>query len=169
MRALKRRLSDVVFRQMRADARAAREDTWGRLLTPARPAQTPTPALRTSHFPDPPPTTLRHQTRPVLQVEPGALHRHRTTAAVKRLRLTAARTGAHWQAGNDAFLTEGSHESAFATPAQITPIRAYGPWLSSCTSRRAKRRMWHPSQGFPAATDTGGLLAAQPLARCAGR
>jgi transposase len=62
MRALKRRLSDVVFRQMMADARAERTGPgghWGGLLTPARPTQTPTPALRTSHFPDPPPATLR--------------------------------------------------------------------------------------------------------------
>jgi hypothetical protein len=36
----------------------AREDTWGRLLAPARPACTPAPALRRSHFPDPPPATL---------------------------------------------------------------------------------------------------------------
>jgi CotH kinase protein len=41
MRCLKRRLSDVVFRQMRANAtprRPAREDTRGRLLAQARPA-----------------------------------------------------------------------------------------------------------------------------------
>ena len=39
MRALKRRLSDVVYRQMVNDARTGitgREDTWRRLLAPAR-------------------------------------------------------------------------------------------------------------------------------------
>ena len=38
--------------------RRAREGTWATTLTPARPAHSPTPALRTSHFPDPPPTSL---------------------------------------------------------------------------------------------------------------
>jgi hypothetical protein len=37
----------------------ARKDTWGRLRNPARPARTPTPALRTSRFPGPPTLTLR--------------------------------------------------------------------------------------------------------------
>ena len=37
----------------------AREGTWGRLETPARPAQPLPPALRTSHFPDPPAQSLR--------------------------------------------------------------------------------------------------------------
>jgi transposase len=39
MRCLKRRLSDIVYRQIARDAQAwrrAREDTRGRLLTPAR-------------------------------------------------------------------------------------------------------------------------------------
>ena len=58
MRALKRRLSDVVYRQMINDARRdsgrAREDKRERLCNPARPAQSRQPALRTSHFPDPP-------------------------------------------------------------------------------------------------------------------
>lgn len=39
--------------------RRAREDTRGRLLAPARPASTPTPALRRSHFPDPPDQRLQ--------------------------------------------------------------------------------------------------------------
>jgi transposase len=63
LRALKRRLSDVVYKQMTADAngsRRAREDTWGRLCNPARPTQSPWPALRTSHFPDPPHHSLKH-------------------------------------------------------------------------------------------------------------
>ena len=73
LRCLKRRLSDAVYRQMLADQLAgwhqdrprtgrgkrAREDTRGRLLTPARTTWHPQrPSLRTSHFPDPPPTTL---------------------------------------------------------------------------------------------------------------
>ncbi|WP_205752877.1 IS110 family transposase [Cryptosporangium phraense] len=63
MRALKRRLSDVVYRTMLRDARntagTAREDNRGRHLTAARPTPTPTSTLRKSHFPDPSPTTLR--------------------------------------------------------------------------------------------------------------
>ncbi len=61
MRCLKRRISDALYRQLRADAKTsptrtwtrAREGTAGRHSTPARPACTRTPALRISHFPDP--------------------------------------------------------------------------------------------------------------------
>jgi transposase len=66
MRALKRHLSDVVYRQMLRDARRAatkatvREDTWERLCNPARTAQSRRPPLRTSHSPDPPPQSLEH-------------------------------------------------------------------------------------------------------------
>src|SRR3954471_13532917 len=73
MRLLKRRLSDIVFRTMLADA--ARQMTTGRegtrvtTLTPARPAHNPTPALRTSHFPDPPPPTLEPCFPPRLDTE----------------------------------------------------------------------------------------------------
>jgi transposase len=55
-----------------------------RALTPARPACTPAPALRRSHFPGPPSTTLCHQSQLILPVVPGALHPPRTAAAVKR-------------------------------------------------------------------------------------
>ena len=59
---VKRRLSDIVYQQMRHDARRtrgrAREGNGETTLTPARPAHIPTPALRTSHFPDPPPPSL---------------------------------------------------------------------------------------------------------------
>ena len=65
MRCLRRRLSDVVYRQLAADARAAphqdrraREGTPGRLCHPARPTFPRTSALRTSHFPDPHTQTL---------------------------------------------------------------------------------------------------------------
>ena len=51
-----RRRSD---RSRRRQQKRAREDTWGRLCSPARPAQPRQPALRTSHFPDPPTRTLR--------------------------------------------------------------------------------------------------------------
>ena len=61
MRCLKRRISDAIYRRLVADARAVlrglltrvREGTAGRLMYPARPARTRTPALRISHFPDP--------------------------------------------------------------------------------------------------------------------
>ena len=87
MRALKRRLSDIVYHQMITDARraaTAREDTWGRLLAPARPARTPAPALRRSHFPDPPQTALRQESQPILLAALGTLHRRRTADDVKR-------------------------------------------------------------------------------------
>ena len=64
MRCLKRRLSDVVYRQLVADQQArstrtgtgrAREGTAGRHSHPARPTCPRTSALRISHNPDPPP------------------------------------------------------------------------------------------------------------------
>ena len=59
MRCLKRRLADRAWRSCSPtnDAgRRAREDTRGRLCNPARLAQPRPPALRTSHFPNPPTT-----------------------------------------------------------------------------------------------------------------
>ena len=60
MRCLKRRISDALYRRLRADAKPpprtwtrVREGTAGRHFSPARPASTRTPALRISHFPDP--------------------------------------------------------------------------------------------------------------------
>ena len=60
LRCLKRRLSDVVYRQLVADARRraatprrAREGTAGRLKNPARSTCPRTSTLRISHFPDP--------------------------------------------------------------------------------------------------------------------
>src|SRR5829696_10072411 len=58
--------------------RRAREDTWGRLCNPARLAQPQRPTLRTSHFPDPPPTTLRQRNQP--------LDKHRGTEEQRSLR-----------------------------------------------------------------------------------
>ena len=61
MRSLKRRLpasSITRWSSTRGQRQRAREDTRGRLLAPARPAHTPLPALRRSHFPDPPSTSL---------------------------------------------------------------------------------------------------------------
>ena len=78
MRCLKRRLSDVVYQQMRADARRLATGPGrhtGTTTGSSRPALTPAPALRRSHFPDPPQTTLRSPrpaTRSVLQPVPGA-------------------------------------------------------------------------------------------------
>ena len=54
MRVLKRKLSDVVSRQVKDDARRLWTGPGGhtaRLLTPPRPAHTPAPALRISHSP----------------------------------------------------------------------------------------------------------------------
>jgi hypothetical protein len=62
MRCLKRRISDAVYRQLLADARAhgsaepderVREGTAGRLKNPARSTCPRTSTLRISHFPDP--------------------------------------------------------------------------------------------------------------------
>ena len=49
--------------------RRAREDTGATSLSPARPDHNPTPALRTSHFPDPPNTSLSQLSQPRLDTE----------------------------------------------------------------------------------------------------
>ena len=78
MRCLKRRLADRAWRVMLTDERQAStvspEDNRGRLYNPARLAQPRQPALRTSHFPDPPTTTLRPRER--------QLDKHRGTPGI---------------------------------------------------------------------------------------
>ncbi len=110
--ALKRRLSDIVYRQLVADQKPnadqqrgrAREDKWGRLLA-ARPTPTPTSTLRRSHFPDPPVPKLRPRPRPAQtqpRPVPGALFQRRPAA-----------TGAPSTGGNNQLVdTVGSHERA---------------------------------------------------------
>src|SRR5215471_1689088 len=91
----------------------AREDTWGRLLAPARPASAPLPALRRTHFPDPPPTTLRPESQPILLVAPGTLHRRRTADLVKRSLLDDGEDrGTLSRPGMTPLDTEGSHDRA---------------------------------------------------------
>jgi hypothetical protein len=62
------RLSDVVYRTMLNDTLAVGgtrpEDTWGRLLTPARPTHTPTSALRRSLGAELGAISSRHQATP---------------------------------------------------------------------------------------------------------
>jgi transposase len=66
LRALKRHLSDVVYRQVVRDRKrtrtdeTVREDTWERLCNPARTTQSRQPPLRTSHSPDPLPASVEH-------------------------------------------------------------------------------------------------------------
>ena len=74
MRCLKRRLSDAVYRIMVDDLASARrgrirEGNQATTLTPARPAHSPTPALRISHFPDPSNTSLEPHSRLRLDTE----------------------------------------------------------------------------------------------------
>jgi len=95
---------------MRGPQRRAREDTRGRLLALAWPACTPAPALQRSHFPDPPPATPRRHAGPFPRLLPAAPYHAGPQPPSSALCLTAARTGAHWQAGNNHPLdTEGSH------------------------------------------------------------
>jgi transposase len=83
LRCVKRRLSDIVYRTKLGDTsdrqRRAREDTGVRHFNPARPAPNPTPALRISHFPDPPPPILELRSPPLLDTE-GCQIRTRGTA-----------------------------------------------------------------------------------------
>ena len=74
MRCVKRRLSDIVYQQMlNDDPQAQQGRAWEgnreTTLTPARPAHIPAPALRTSHFPDPPPASLRHHYAELVDTE----------------------------------------------------------------------------------------------------
>ena len=71
MRCLKRRISDALYRQLLADAKALSAagvnagpgGHRGGHSNPARPAHTRTPALRISHFPDPHPRRYPRQHR----------------------------------------------------------------------------------------------------------
>jgi transposase len=66
----------------------------GRLLAPARPAHTPMPALRISHFPDPLPATLRRKAIPFPRILPPPLSGAGPQPPSSALCLTAGRTGA---------------------------------------------------------------------------
>ncbi|XNL82701.1 IS110 family transposase [Actinomadura madurae] len=70
--------------------RRARGDTGERLQTPARPAHIPMPALRTSHFPDPPPHSLRPPSARPLDTE-GSHDRAFTETGALTLVLSRAR------------------------------------------------------------------------------
>jgi transposase len=87
MRALKRRLSDVVFRQMMADARAGRTGPGGHLgAATGSSAAGSDPIAGTSDKSLPGPATCDPTpgTPPILPVAPAALSSRRTAAAVKR-------------------------------------------------------------------------------------
>ena len=106
MRCLRRRLSDVVYRQLAADAgqrrTRAREGAPGRLCRPARPTFPRAPALRTSHFPDPHPRRYprRQQRRRPPRPRAGATPRRRARGVnverpTGRTTLTPTSAGAH--------------------------------------------------------------------------
>ncbi len=82
MRLLKRRLSDIVYRTMVNDAArhmaTGREGNGATTLTPARLAYIPTPTLRTSHFPDPPPPSLERLCPPRLDTEGSQIRAFRS-------------------------------------------------------------------------------------------
>jgi transposase len=98
MRALKRRLSDVAFRQMRADARAARTGPGGHLgAASGSSAAGSDPITGSSDKPLPGPATSdpTPPAHPIVPVAPGAPDQRRTAAAVKRSVPDGGRTGAH--------------------------------------------------------------------------
>ena len=104
MRTLKPRLSGIVYHQMILDARAVATGPGGRVGAAtdySTATSTPARALRRSHFPDPPPTTLRQEGHPILLVVPAAFISAGPQPLSSALCLTAARTGAHYPAGND--------------------------------------------------------------------
>jgi hypothetical protein len=87
MRALKRRLSGVVFRQMLADARAARTGPGGHLGAAADSGAAgcdPNAGSSDKSLPGPATCDLTPQSHPILPVTPAAPDPRRTAAAVKR-------------------------------------------------------------------------------------
>ncbi len=87
MRALKRRLSDVVFRQMMADARAARTGPGGHLGAAAGSSAAgsdPITGSSDQSLPGPATCDPTPVTPPVLPVTPADSSPHRTAAAVQR-------------------------------------------------------------------------------------
>ena len=125
MRALKRRLSDIVYHQMITDARAAGTGPGGHLgaaTGSSAAGLTPAPALRRSHFPDPPLTTLRQQSQPILLVAPGALRQRRTAAVVKRT-----------------LLDDGEDRSTLSRPG-MTPLDTEGSHVSERSAVLARQR-----------------------------
>ena len=92
MRALKRRLSDVVFRQMMADARAAQTGPGGHLgaATDSSAAGCdPNAGSSDKSLPGPATSDLTPQSHPILPAIPANPDPRRTAAAVKRTVLDA--------------------------------------------------------------------------------
>jgi transposase len=87
MRALKRRLSDVVFRQMRADARAARTGPGGHLgaaTDSSAAGSDPNAGSSDKSLPGPATSDPTPESYPIPPVTPAASDPRRTAAAVKR-------------------------------------------------------------------------------------
>jgi len=87
MRALKRRLSDVVFRQMMADARAAQTGPGGHTgaaTVSSAAGSDPDAGSSDQSLPGPATCDLTPQSHPILPVTPAAFDPRRTAAAVKR-------------------------------------------------------------------------------------
>jgi hypothetical protein len=87
MRALKRRLSDVVFRQMMADARAARTGPGGHTgaaTDSSAAGSDPNAGSSDKSLPGPATCDLTPASHPILPVAPAASDLRRTAAAVKR-------------------------------------------------------------------------------------
>ena len=88
---LRHRLPADAQRHRSSTRRRAREGNRDTTLTPARPAHIPTPALRTSHFPDPSAPSLEHRYRRRLDTEGSQIRRSVAgpRAAVRLFRLRA--------------------------------------------------------------------------------
>ena len=87
MRALKRRLSDVVFRQMAADARAARTGPGGHTgaaTSSSAAGSDPDAGSSDKSLPGPATSDPTPASHPIPPVTPAASNRRRTAAAVKR-------------------------------------------------------------------------------------
>jgi hypothetical protein len=121
----------IACRQMITDARRTGTGPGGHLGAATGSSAAglhPAPALRRSHFPDPPLTTLRQQSQPIPPAAPGALHHRRTTAAVKRSLLDGGedrRTLS--RPGMTPLDTEGSHDRVVPEPVLAPVIPDWRP------------------------------------------
>src|SRR5450631_2401165 len=127
-------------------------------MTPARPAHTPTPALRKSHFPDPPTCTLPRQRPPAQTLHrsvPDALSQRRAAAAIKRGLLDGGedrRTIDRRECGP--LDTEGSHDRALDhRQRSFLTVEAGPTWYRHVNADVAghlavdARRDWDDSEG----------------------
>jgi hypothetical protein len=129
LRALKRRLSNIVYKTTLDDAithaaASSRTSPGGQrktTLTPARPALIPTPTLRTSHFPDPPRPSLEPHFLLRLDTEGGHV---RMSARDSLLDACRSSSGRHGMTGQTSTFARGRVTTALMIAAGVGTVHA---------------------------------------------